>query len=159
MAVLLFLVFLAACFAAGATGSLFPTGAWYKSLEKPSWTPPNWVFPVAWTSIYVLISWAGARVALSDGAGLALAFFALQFSLNTLWTPVFFGLRRMGLAFGVVIALWASVLATCIAFWQVDPLAGLLFLPYVAWTTVASALNFAVWRLNPGSRPLSLGEM
>ena len=158
MIVVLFLVFLAACFAAGATGELFPTGAWYESLEKPRWTPPDWAFPVAWMSIYVLISYAGARIALLDGSGLALALFALQFSLNTLWTPVFFGVRRIGLGFAIVVALWASVLATCVAFWLLDPVAGALFLPYVLWASIASALNLAVWRLNPNSKPVVTNE-
>ena len=159
MTALLFAVFLTACLAAGATGGLFPTGAWYRSLAKPTWTPPNWAFPVAWISIYVLIAYAGARVAVLDGSGLALAFFALQFSLNTLWTPVFFGLRRMGLAFFIIVALWGSVVATAVTFWQLDWVAGLLLVPYVAWASVATALNFTVWRLNPNTKPLKPSEL
>ena len=56
---ILFLIFLLACFSAGATGGLFPPGSWYSSLKKPSWTPPNWLFPVAWTSLYICMSFAG----------------------------------------------------------------------------------------------------
>lgn len=63
MDILLFVIFLLACGAAGTTGAMFPPGEWYKTLAKPAWTPPNWVFPVVWTSIYLLISFAGARVA------------------------------------------------------------------------------------------------
>ena len=90
-----FIVFLAACFAAGATGGLFPPGQWYEGLRKPAWTPPNWVFPAAWTTLYLCIAAAGARAAVQPDNALAMAFWALQIALNTLWTPVFFGLRRL----------------------------------------------------------------
>ena len=153
MEILLFSVFLASCFAAGATGAMFPPDAWYEGLKKPSWNPPNWLFPVAWTTLYLLMSFAATRVALNEGAGLALALFALQIALNTLWTPVFFGLKRMGAALVVVICLWFAVLATLVAFWQVDTLAGIAFIPYLVWVTVASALNATVLRLNPDAKP------
>ena len=70
----LFLTFLAACGAAATTGAMFEPGAWYKSLAKPSWTPPNWLFPVAWTTLYILMSLAAMRVAQLPGSGHALAF-------------------------------------------------------------------------------------
>lgn len=144
-----FAIFLAACFAAGSTGGLFPPGDWYDRLRKPSWTPPNWLFPVAWTTLYLCMAAAGARVAVSEGNSVAMALWALQIALNGLWTPVFFGLRRMKLGLAVLAALWASVLATTLALWMVDWLAGLLFVPYLAWVSVAGALNLAVIRLNP----------
>ena len=145
---LLFTVFLASCIAAGMTGGLFPPGAWYDSLEKPAWTPPNWLFPVAWTTLYLLIAASAARVAGQDGSALAMAFFALQIALNTLWTPVFFGLRRMRGGMIVLVCLWLAVAAMLLTFWQIDRLAGLLLLPYLAWVTVAGALNWSVWQLN-----------
>lgn len=74
MNVTLFVLFLAAAFGAGATGALFPTGSWYKSLNKPSWVPPNWLFPLAWTSIYLLISFAAARVSGLEGSAYAMGF-------------------------------------------------------------------------------------
>ena len=152
MTLMLFLVFLAACFAAGATGALFQPGDWYRSLRKPSWTPPDWLFPVAWTVLYLCMSWAAARVAALAGteplAGLALALWALQIALNTLWTPVFFGLRRMGAGMVVLACLSIAVAATLVVFVRLDLLAGLLLLPYLAWVTVAGALNLSVWRLN-----------
>lgn len=145
---LLFCIFLAACVGAGATGGLFPPGPWYRALNKPSWTPPDWVFPVTWSVLYLCMAAAGARVAMADGNGLAMAFWALQIAFNSLWTPVFFGLRNIRLGMVVVSMLWLTVLGTMLALWQVDMIAGLLFVPYLIWVTIASALNAAVWNLN-----------
>jgi tryptophan-rich sensory protein len=145
----LFLTFLAACGGAAATGAMFQPGAWYDALQKPSWTPPNWLFPVAWTTLYLLMSLSAMRVAQLPDAGQALAFWAMQIAFNPRWTPVCFGLRRMRAALVVMVFLWVSVAATTVTFWQVDWLAGLMFLPYLVWVSVAGALNFSVWRLNP----------
>ena len=146
---LCFTIFLAACGAAGATGGLFPPGPWYEKLKKPPWTPPNWLFPVAWTTLYLCMAAAGARVAVAPDNGVAMALWSLQIALNGLWTPVFFGLRKMRLGLVVLICLWASVAAALVALWQVDWIAGVLFLPYLAWVTTAGALNYSVIRLNP----------
>jgi len=148
MIYVVFAIFLGACFAAGSTGGLFPPGEWYKRLNKPWWTPPDWLFPVAWTILYLCMAAAGARVAMSPDNGLAMALWALQIALNGLWTPVFFGLRRMKLGLRVLSALWLSVAATLVALWQVDWIAGLLFVPYLGWVSVAAALNLSVLRLN-----------
>ena len=148
---LLFAIFLGACMAAGTTGAMFEPGAWYRSLSKPRWTPPNWLFPVAWFTLYICMSLAAMRVAMTPVAGLPLALWGLQIALNTLWTPIFFGLKRLGAAMVVIVALWLSVAATMLAFWQVDTLAGMLFVPYLAWVTVAGALNFSVWWMNRGT--------
>lgn len=155
----LFAIFLLACCAAGATGGMFPPGDWYKTLEKPWFTPPNWVFPVAWTSIYLLISFAGARVAVMEGNAYAMAFWAAQAGFSTLWTPVFFGLRRLKGSLFVMAPLWLSVLACCIAHWQLDTWAGLAFVPYLIWVTVAAALNVQMGRLNPDVKPLDLNNL
>ena len=96
MSIGLFLIFFAACSATAATGSLFPTGAWYEKLRKPIWTPPNWAFPIAWTLLYIILSFVGMRAALAPNGQTALALWALQGSLATLWTPVFFGLKKNG---------------------------------------------------------------
>lgn len=149
-----FMIFLAACGAAATTGSVFKPGIWYDALDKPPWTPPNWLFPVAWTVLYLAISVAAARVAGQPDAGLALAFWALQIALNTLWTPIFFGLRRLLFALGVLGALWLSVAATMWQMFQVDLISGLLFVPYLLWVSVAGALNYSVWRRNPDVVPL-----
>jgi tryptophan-rich sensory protein len=149
----LFATYLMACGAAAATGMLFPTGAWYEALRKPAWTPPNWLFPVAWMTLYLLMSAAAARAALVEGAALGLALWSVQIAFNTLWTPVFFGLKRMRLSLFPMAGLWLSVAATCVVFFTLDLWAGLMFLPYVAWVTVAAALNLALVRLNPEAEP------
>lgn len=159
MDLFLFAIFLIATFAAGATGAMFPTGAWYKSLTKPTWTPPNWVFPVAWTSIYVLISFAGARVAVLDGNAYAMAFWAAQIAFNTLWTPLFFGLRQLRGSLPVMAGLWITVLGATISCYQLDFWAGLAFTPYLVWVTVAAALNVEMARLNPGVVPLKTSDL
>ena len=145
----LFVIFLVACFAAGSTGGLFPPGQWYRDLSKPPWTPPDWLFPVAWSFLYVCMAAAGARAAMAPDNALAMAFWALQIALNGLWTPVFFGLKRIKLGMVVLSALWLSVAASIWALWQVDMIAGLLFVPYLVWVTIAGALNLSVWRRNP----------
>lgn len=144
----LFLTYLAACGAAAATGAMFQPGDWYRGLSKPRWTPPDWLFPVAWTVLYLSMSVAAARVAMTAGSGQALAFWSVQIALNTLWTPVFFGLRRIGAGLVIIFLLWLAVAATMVAFWQVDRIAGALFLPYLAWVTVAGLLNRSVWYRN-----------
>lgn len=144
----LFLTYLAACGAAAATGAMFQPGEWYRGLAKPRWTPPDWLFPVAWTVLYLAMSAAAARVAMLPDTGLALALWSVQIALNTLWTPVFFGLRRIGAGLVIIFLLWLAVAATMVAFWQHDAIAGALFAPYLAWVTVAGMLNRSVWHRN-----------
>lgn len=144
-----FLVYLAACCAAAATGSLFPPDKWYfEELKKPGWTPPPWLFPLAWSLLYIGSAVAAARVAYSGDAPLATAFWALQISLNTLWTPVFFGLKRLGAAMVVLAFLWLAVGATMVTFAFADTVAGLLMVPYLIWVSYAGALNWWIWRKN-----------
>ena len=146
-----FLILLIACAAAGATGILFQPGAWYDGLAKPWFNPPRWAFPVAWTTLYVLIAWAGARLAHLPGAGLAMALWAAQIALNTLWTPVFFGAHRMGMGVAVIALLWLVVAALTVLAFRLDRLAGALLLPYLAWLSLAGALNYRLWQMNPGA--------
>lgn len=159
MDILFFFIFLFATFGAAATGAMFPPGDWYEKLNKPSWLPPNWLFPVAWTSIYLLISFAGARVAGMEGTQLALAFWALQIAFNTLWTPVFFGLRGLKAALPIIATLWLSVLGATITHFQVDTWAGLAFVPYLTWVTVAAALNWQMAKLNPDVQRLQIDKI
>lgn len=130
---------------------MFPPGKWYVDLAKPSWTPPNWLFPVAWTILYLASAVAATRVAVSGGNAYGMGFWAMQIALNTLWTPIFFGLERIKGGMLVLSFLWLAVAGSMITFFSVDTLAGWLMVPYLIWVTVAGALNLAVWRLNPAA--------
>ncbi|MEL6977628.1 MAG: TspO/MBR family protein [Pseudomonadota bacterium] len=155
---LVFATFFAACAAAGSTGSMFPPDDWYEQLTKPSWTPPNWLFPLAWTVLYVTMAWAATLVsAAGEGAALGLALWALQIALNAIWTPVFFGLKRLGAAFVALMALWSAVAACVVVFFQIEPLAGWLFLPYLIWVSYAAALNYWIYKHNPDADAAAAG--
>ncbi|WP_122663341.1 tryptophan-rich sensory protein TspO [Pseudomonas viridiflava] len=143
-----FYIFLLACCAAAATGIIFKPGAWYESLQKPGFTPPNWAFPVAWTTIYLLLAWAGYRLTLLPGSETVLALWAAQIALNTLWTPVFFGANRIAVAMVILILLWLVVATMVVMALQLDIITGLILLPYLAWLSVAAALNFSILRHN-----------
>ncbi len=144
--------FFGVCFLTASSGAIFKPGAWYENLAKPWWRPPNWLFPPAWTVLFVTIAVAGWlvwRVAGLRGATAAFAIYGIQLILNFIWSALFFGLRRPDLAFAEVILLWLSILATILVFYPIDALAGLLLLPYLCWVTFAAALNGKMWQLNP----------
>jgi tryptophan-rich sensory protein len=155
----LFAIFLVACAGAAATGAVFTPGVWYQKLNKPWFTPPNWVFPVAWTSIYLLISFAGARVAVLEGNAYAMAFWACQAAFATLWSPLFFGLRRIKESLYAMAPLWLLVLGATISHFSLDFWAGMAFTPYLLWVSVAAALNISMWRLNPDVPPVRMEEI
>ncbi len=145
---LLFLVFLATCAVAASSGVLFRPGDWYRRLDKPAWTPPDRMFPLVWTVLYLFMAIAAARVATHDGIALALALWALQISLNTLWSGVFFGLHRIRAGAVILVLLWLSVAATTLAFAAHDALAAGLLVPYLLWGSYALALNLSILRRN-----------
>ncbi|MDX7953727.1 tryptophan-rich sensory protein [Lichenihabitans sp. Uapishka_5] len=142
--------FLAASVVAASSGVVFRPPPWYRSIAKPRWTPPNWVFPAVWTPLYGLIALSGWLVWRHGGlAPLPFGFFAAQLVFNALWSALFFGLRRPDLAFVDLVLLWLSILATLVSFASIDGVAAVLLVPYLAWVTVAGALNVEVWRRNP----------
>ena len=143
---------LALCFAASGTAVFVSTGGWYADLRKPSWNPPAWIFGPVWTLLYVMMAVAAWLIWREGGwkaQGQALGLFLLQWLLNALWTPLFFGMHRSGLAFAEIIMLWLVLAATLGLFWRVRKAAGALLMPYLAWVSFAAALNFTIWRLNP----------
>lgn len=148
-------VWVAASFSVGVIGSRFTgpaVASWYADINKPSWTPPNAVFGPVWSALYLMMgiaAWLVWRKAGFSGAPGAIALFGLQLIGNGAWSWIFFGLRRFDLAFFEIAILWALILATLVAFWRHHTTAGPLMLPYLAWVSYASALNFAIWRLNP----------
>ncbi len=142
-------VFLALVFAAASSGALFQPGAWYASLNKPSWTPPNWLFPVAWSVLYLLIAIAGWKVWQVEGVKAALIVWGISLLINMSWSYIMFERKEIGLALVDLILLWISIVAFMVLAWPVSQTATYLFIPYLAWVSIAGALNFSVWRLNP----------
>ena len=143
-----FLVFLVLVGAAATTGAQFTTGTWYESLNKPSWTPPNWLFPIAWSVLYLMIAIAGWLVWRRYGVNGTLAVWAIGLVLNALWSYLMFGRHDIVGALIDVAALWLSIAAFIVMAWSQDQRTAYLFMPYLVWVSFASALNFAVWRLN-----------
>ena len=147
-------LFLAVCLGASALGAFVTAGSvgtWYQSLQKPSFNPPDGVFAPVWTALYIMMAVAAWRVWRRHGfqaAGRAMVLFALQLALNLAWSLIFFGLRLIGPALAEIGLLFIAIVATTIAFWRHDRLAGLLLLPYAAWVAFASLLNAALWNLN-----------
>jgi len=122
---------------------------WYVFLAKPSFNPPNWLFMPAWTTLYVLMAVAAWRVWRQTGwRSRALALWLVQLALNAAWSVIFFGAHAPGPALFELAAMWLAILATLITFWRIEPLAGALLLPYLAWVSFAGVLNFWIWRLN-----------
>lgn len=148
------ILFLALCLAAGGLGSIATTpeiDGWYQTLEKPSFTPPNYLFGPVWTTLYVLMGVAAWWVWKQDGfagAPLALGLFFVQLGFNVAWSWIFFAGHAPGWAFAEIILLWLVIAATLGLFLARSTLAGCLLVPYLAWVSYAGALNFAIWRLN-----------
>jgi benzodiazapine receptor len=148
------LLWLALCVGGGAISGIASAGgdsAWYQQLERPSWTPPSWVFAPVWTTLYALMSVAAWRVWRRGGWArqrTPLRLFLLQLAANFAWTPLFFGAHLLTVALMDLIALWALLVATIAAFSRRDAIAPWLLTPYLAWVTFAGALNAAFASLN-----------
>lgn len=142
------------------SGRSVPGGAdnrWYAVLAKPALTPPDWVFPIAWSLLYVLMGLALAMIIHargSRGRGLAMLAFAIQLVLNLAWTPVFFGMHLIGASLVLLVAMFASALATAMLFGRIRALAALLLVPYLGWLLFAGYLNYQIGVLNPGAETL-----
>ncbi len=136
---------------AGLAAALWPVGAWYATLAKPAWNPPNWIFGPVWTTLYVLIGVAAWRVWRTGGFArdrAALVLFLVQWTLNFGWSGFFFGMQSPGIALIEIVCLLALIVATMVRFSRHDRVAKQLLLPYLAWVAFATALNFELWRLN-----------
>ena len=129
---------------------------WYRAINKPSFNPPDWVFPVAWTILYTMIAislWRllGAMPATGparQGWRLAVCAFLAQLALNAAWTPVFFAAHQLGFGLVVALAMLAMVLWSIRLSWRFDRVAALLLVPYAAWVAFASLLNGVIWQMN-----------
>ncbi len=145
------LCFLLAVVAAALSGTVFKPDEWYAHLRKPSWNPPNWVFPIAWSGLYLMIAVAGWIVWEAAPPGdrmVPMTVYGVQLALNATWSAIFFGMKRMDLALAELILLWLSIVATMVVFMPISTLAVWLLVPYLAWVSFAGVLNATVWRLN-----------
>lgn len=125
---------------------------WYKTIAKPSFNPPNWAFPVAWTLLFVLMGIAFWRVLRqpprTPSRTIAVRLFCAQLVVNVCWSVSFFGAHSPLAGLLVIVPFWFMILATIGAFRRVDHVAGWLLAPYAAWVAFATVLNAAIWRLN-----------
>ena len=150
------IISIVACQCAGLIGSIFATSAistWYASLEKPGFTPPNWLFAPAWVTLYLLMA-ISASIVWRRGLGdtrvrTALIIFLIQLVLNALWSVVFFGLESPLYGVIVIVILWIAIVLTIVKFFRISTLAGALLLPYIGWVTFAATLNVSIFILNP----------
>ncbi len=126
---------------------------WYAGLAKPGFTPPNWLFAPVWTTLYILMAYALWRILAlpknQPGRSAAVTAFFVQLALNSLWSFAFFGAHSPLAGLIVIAALIVAILVTMRAFWRLDRIAALLFVPYLVWVAYATALNGAIWQLNP----------
>ena len=154
---------IAAPLIAGVIGSIFTSesvSTWYQTIEKPSFSPPNWLFGPVWTTLYVLMGislfliWRVTTRTTTfpedrrDRKIAAFIAFGSQLILNVLWSFIFFGLRSPQLAFAEIVILLISIVVTIVIFYKISPLAAVLMMPYAGWVTFASFLNLQIWLLN-----------
>lgn len=146
---------LAGCLGTEAVGGLLTAlsvGDWYPTLRKPSWTPPARAFTPVWTLLFVLMAvsawlvWARAGL---RAARWAAALFLAQLVLNAGWSGLFFALQRPDLAFAEIVVLWVAIAATLVSFARTSRPAAALLAPSLLWVTYATALNGAIWWMNP----------
>ena len=138
-------------FVASISGAVVSTRDWYAELVKPAWNPPPWVFAPVWTTLYLLIGIAAWLVWRNGGWSQQrrpLTWWVVQWALNLVWTPLFFGLHWIGAATIEIAVLWVAILMTIANFARVSRLAAALLVPYLVWVSFATALTFTLWRLN-----------
>ncbi len=142
---------------AGTIGgaATFPNLAWFDTLKQPAFSPPKGVFGPVWTTLYLLMGTAHYLVARQEAEPAAkraaTILYGLQLGLNALWSILFFGRRAPLAALVEILLLWTALVLTIVAFARISRLAALLLVPYLLWTTFATALNAAFWRLNSDS--------
>jgi tryptophan-rich sensory protein len=150
------LIFVVTCLAVGYLSSIVTRSSvatWYPTLVKPSFNPPNWAFPLAWTTLFVFMGIAAGlvwdKIEIKKGeVQNALLFFFIQLALNALWSFLFFGLKNPMLALIEIILLWLMIYETYMKFNKIDKIAGYLFVPYLLWVSFAIILNGNIWWLN-----------
>lgn len=142
----LMLTYIAA--AIGAVASI-DAASFYEGLQQPAWAPPAWLFGPMWTTLYGLMGIAAWLAWREPGARPALTIFVVQLAINALWSWLFFVWQLGAAAFIGTVVLWGLILITLVMFWRLKALAGVLLVPYLAWVSLACALTWSVWQLNP----------
>jgi tryptophan-rich sensory protein len=149
-AIAICVVFAASFIGNAATMPNIPT--WYAEIQKPWFTPPNWLFGPVWTLLFTALIVAFYRILRLDpqtpGRRRAIIIFIVQIAFNALWSIAFFGMRSPGLGLVVIVFLWSSIVVNMIAFRRLDRLSSWAFPPYLAWVTFAGALNLAIYQIN-----------
>ncbi len=149
---LIALVVVTAASALGSTATSPAIPTWYAALNKPWFNPPNWAFPLAWTILFLLMAFGLWRILRQVDGGrprnIAIVAFMVQILFNVAWSFAFFGAQNPLAGLVVAVGLVLSVAAMIVAFRRIDPLAGNVQLPYLAWVSFATVLNFALWRMN-----------
>lgn len=123
-------------------------GDWYQSLEKPFFNPPPWLFGPVWTTLYVLIGIAGARIWQRAPKSAAMQLWFAQMAFNLMWSPAFFGLQNPELALAVIVGMLVTIIAFMVKAKPIDRISTLLFVPYLAWVSFAGILNLSIAWLN-----------
>lgn len=139
------------CEGVGVAGAFFvgpSISSWYSTLDKPLFSPPNYLFGPVWTILYALMGIALYLLWKNKKPTKLLNLFYLQLILNGVWTPIFFGAHNISLALVDILALWTLILILIFKAWNLDKRISLLLLPYLAWVSFAALLNFSLWQLN-----------
>ena len=123
----------------------------YSAVEKPALTPPEIVFPIVWTILYILMGISAARIwqnGDSKQKAQSLRIYLLQLAFNFVWSLLFFNMQAYGFALVWLIILWLLILLMILSFSKIDKPSAYLQIPYLLWVSFAAYLNFMVWMLN-----------
>jgi len=134
-----------------STGARFRPDSWYRELRKPSWTPPDIAFPIAWGILFLLMAIAAWRIYMADESAwrtASLAVYALQLLANAAWSWLFFGRKQIAIALVDIVGLLVLITVAIVLFSQVSTLAAWLMVPYWLWVALALGLNASIWKLN-----------
>jgi len=140
-----FVAFVILVYVIGLSGGIFTdTGPWYQSLRKPSFTPPNWVIPVVWNILFLLIGLSGGFMYFQSERRSYFIVYGVNLVLNFLWSLIFFGLKSPAWAFIELIVLWVTIAALIVLAWKRSRAATYLLVPYLTWVSFAGVLNFFI---------------